>query len=50
MLLPKRVKYRKQFRGRMNSAVTRFPMVIMVLLHWSQLGLLTVRLRQPVLL
>ena len=25
MLLPKRVKYRKQFRGRMSGTVTRFP-------------------------
>lgn len=53
MLMPKRVKRRKQFRGTMKGKaleVTRFHMVNMVLSQQSRAGFVLTRSRQPVLL
>ena len=53
MLLPKRVKHRKQHRGRMKGRAMRGNMIAhgdLVWWHWNPLGLPTARLKQLVLL
>jgi ribosomal protein L16/L10AE len=53
MLIPKRVKYRKQHRGRMKGRAMRGNRIAhgdLVWLHWNHLGLPTVRLKLLVLL
>ncbi len=53
MLMPKRVKHRKQFRGTMKGKLqeeTRLQMVSMVFKHLSHAGSKQIRLKLPVLL
>ena len=49
MLMPKKVKYRKQHRGRMKGVASqgnKVDLEISVFRLWSQPGLLILRLRQ----
>jgi hypothetical protein len=53
MLMPKRVKRRKQFRGSMKVKLleeTRLQTVNMVSLQWNHAGSSSTRSKQPVLL
>ena len=52
-LVPKRVKHRREFRGKMRGAAKGgniLPLVNMVLKPSNHIGLLTVKSKQPVLL